>query len=200
MLPELIYYADDDGVYLNIFEQSLVKMNISGISAQISQKTDYPFKNSISISISLEKEINFPLYIRIPEWMMANKMVVNLKDLTINTKDNYICLQRKWQEKNTIDLGFEVKTELIKFKEFGYALKRGCDILSVNASDNPNINLDSIYITDKSINLESMGAEEGVAYYYSSIKNGDKNKSILFRNFADAGNSNSEFKTIFPLY
>ena len=56
----------EDGLLVAYYAPSEVTSNINGINTTVNLSTDYPFKNTLTFTVSVEKAHNFALYIRVP--------------------------------------------------------------------------------------------------------------------------------------
>jgi hypothetical protein len=109
----------DNGLAATLYGPSVVNTVVGkNIPVKIINKTDYPFKENIQITVELDKTHRFPLYLRIPEWCKQPEIKVNGKLITIDrTLSGFAKIDRKWKKGDTIDLNFPMSIEVAAGKE-----------------------------------------------------------------------------------
>ena len=120
-IPGLIYAAQKDSLYLNLFISSDAKILIDGEEIQVSQVTDYPWSGKILTTINPEQEKRFTLKIRIPDWALNKpapgnlysysndikgkmKLLVNGKEEPIKLNKGYAEISRIWFKDDKVEL------------------------------------------------------------------------------------------------
>jgi DUF1680 family protein len=77
-LPGYLYSTSRDGIYVHRFHNSTMKWHVEdGTPLTATQQTGYPWKDAVDIAISLEKPVEFTLYLRIPGWTPNASVTVN---------------------------------------------------------------------------------------------------------------------------
>jgi len=85
----------------------------NGVRVQIDCRTDYPFNESIEMTVKPEKPAAFPLSLRIPGW--CKKPAVSVNGATIDATPDakgLVRLQRSWKEGDTIRLQFPMSVQV----------------------------------------------------------------------------------------
>ncbi len=67
-LSGYIYAQEKSAVYVNLFIQSRASIRIGGASIDIRQKTRFPWSGEVQILVEPEKQMEFDLCVRIPDW------------------------------------------------------------------------------------------------------------------------------------
>ena len=76
-----------------------------GVSLRMEETTNYPFDETITLTLHPEKEASFPLYLRIPAWAEGASVSVNGEAQAVESSaGRYIRIQRKWQEGDVVSL------------------------------------------------------------------------------------------------
>ena len=74
--------TNDNGLAIVAYGPSVVKAKVgNGHEVTITEETDYPFKGSVTLSISTQNASRFPVYIRIPGW--ADSVTIRYKNKTV---------------------------------------------------------------------------------------------------------------------
>ncbi len=149
------YYAEnlwvatpDNGLAALFFSASEVTTRAgNGVRVKISEKTHYPFDESIAFTIIPDTAVLFPLYLRVPGWCINPVLKINGENIPLNAKPHsYIKIQRvfskgdqiilklpmtvnvkKWKKnKNSVSVNYGPLTFSLKIKE-NYVRKGGTD-------------------------------------------------------------------------
>ena len=120
-VPGLIYAANRDSLYINLFIAGKAQASIYGKKVELAQQTDYPWKGQTTVIIDPDKEMTFTVKIRIPGWAQ-NKPVpgnlytylgnnsgeiilkVNGVDQQLDIDKGYVAITRKWAKGDKIEL------------------------------------------------------------------------------------------------
>ncbi|TKC09399.1 beta-L-arabinofuranosidase domain-containing protein [Pedobacter frigoris] len=108
-----VYYAEntwmatpDNGIAVQLYVEGEVKVKVgTGTDITLTQTTKYPFDDLINITVKTPKAVNFPLYLRVPEWCKNPIVKVNNKMIPVNTSGSeYIKLSGSWKNGDKIAL------------------------------------------------------------------------------------------------
>ena len=68
MVPTWTYVKDDDGIYVNLFIGSTIKVDdVAGTDVEMVQKTDYPWSGKVAITVNPAEEKEFAVRVRAPQ-------------------------------------------------------------------------------------------------------------------------------------
>ena len=109
------YYAEhlwmatpDNGIAAILYNSSEVSVKVGsgkGKLVSLKQTTHYPFDENIKIEISSSTAINFPLYLRIPNWCSGATIKINGVDQkTVLGPGSYARLETKWKQGDVVEL------------------------------------------------------------------------------------------------
>lgn len=101
---QFIYARADDGVYVNLFIPSVLRV-AKGFSLR--QETRFPYEPSTHLEMNLEKPSRFTLYLRHPTWVPAGelKIKVNGEALPADSEpSSYLEINREWKDGDTVDV------------------------------------------------------------------------------------------------
>jgi DUF1680 family protein len=120
-VPGLIYSADQDSVYINLFIASKAQTLVNGKKVELIQQTDYPWNGQVMVVVNPEKRMAFTVKIRIPGWAQnkpapgnmytylgdnsgAIILKVNGIDQQLDIDKGYVAITRKWAKGDKIEL------------------------------------------------------------------------------------------------
>lgn len=75
-MQRLIYFEDEDGLYISQYIPSTLYWNKQGQEIVLEQRTDFPKEDATQICLSLEKPAVFSIRLRMPGWLAGNMTVL----------------------------------------------------------------------------------------------------------------------------
>ena len=143
-LPGYFYSTSADGLYLHLYDNSLLDWHLeNGTALKVQQKTNYPWKDAADITVTPEKPAEFTLYLRIPGWSDHTQVTVNGKTVSGVTPGQYLALRRKWEPGDTVNVKFDMTTHTIEANprvvdDYGrVAVQRGPLVYCLEQLDQP---------------------------------------------------------------
>jgi hypothetical protein len=170
MLPTWMYTRGDDGLYVNLFVGSTVKVeDVAGTDVEIVQQTDYPWSGKIVITLNPAAAKNFALRVRIPTRNVSTLYrstsdVNGIESLSVNgerqtpvIERGYAVINRQWKTGDKVELllpmePYRVKAiEQIAADRGRVAIKRGPLVYNIESVDQ---NVDSVLPPDAPLSAE----------------------------------------------
>ena len=105
--------TNDNGLALVTYGPSVVKAKVgNGKMVTITEETNYPFNGSVKLTITTEKAVRFPIYLRIPGWADSVTIMFNSKTVKVKGGSNYK-IKRRWQngDQITLEIPMEIRVE-----------------------------------------------------------------------------------------
>src|SRR5208282_2679984 len=81
---------------------------------KITTTTDYPFGETIHMRVEPEREVKFPLYLRIPGWCQAAQITLN--GSAVREKPDgkrFVRIDRTWSKGDLVELEFPMRPRLV---------------------------------------------------------------------------------------
>ena len=123
MMPTWTYVRGDDGLYVNLFVGSRMKVeHVAGTNVEMVQETDYPWSGKVSITVNPAATTAFTLYVRVPnrttsQLYTPQPAVSGLLSLSVNgqpvqpvIEHGYAVIRRTWKKGDRI--AFELPMEV----------------------------------------------------------------------------------------
>jgi hypothetical protein len=146
------YATSDNALWVNLYIQGSVKVNVGGEAVTLKVTTDYPWDGKVTLKPTLAKPTKFTLRLRYPSWCQDSKVAINdaaVPDLKVGR--GYLVLARTWQSGDTVELSLSMPVQRIaahpnvKANQGQLALQRGPLVYCVEACDQPE-SLASLYL------------------------------------------------------
>ena len=113
------YYAEhlvmataDNGLATMLYtaNETTAKVGTEGKNVTLTQTTNYPFDENVTISFASDGDVAFPLYLRIPEWANGATVKVNGEAVAAEgAAGKYVCLNRTWKNNDKVELTFPME-------------------------------------------------------------------------------------------
>jgi len=120
------YYAEelwlatgDRGLCSSLYSASEVTAKVgTGATVKITEETDYPFGDTVTLKLSIPQAAKFPLYLRIPRWCENASVRVNGKKARVVAKPvEYLVLEREWKDGDTVVLRLPMQVTVRKWEK-----------------------------------------------------------------------------------
>jgi hypothetical protein len=109
----LIYYRDDDSLYVNLNVPSELRWVVKDTPVIVSQRTAYPGTEETQLSISADTPVTFVLKIRVPSWCANPVIAVSGESRTFSGSPNeWITINRTWHD-DKVTLRFPMKARAV---------------------------------------------------------------------------------------
>lgn len=109
----LIYYHDDDSLYVNLNIPSELRWIVKDTPVFVSQRTAYPGTEETQLSVSADRPVTFALKIRVPSWCANPAIVVSGESRTYSGSPNeWITIDRTWRD-DKVTLRFPMKARAV---------------------------------------------------------------------------------------
>jgi DUF1680 family protein len=116
--------AQDDGLAAVAYAPSSVSTQIKDIPVSIESVTDYPFRQDIQLSVSVDRPVRFPLHLRIPGWADEASIAIGDSKHSPSAGSFYV-LDREWSGKTEVNIEFPMKPRATRRYNDALILERG---------------------------------------------------------------------------
>jgi len=126
-LPTWMYATDADGIYVNLYVGSKVKIEqVAGTDVEMVQETDYPWKGQVSITVNPATPTKFAVRLRMPRHDVSElyqstpnadgieQLSVNGQTVDITASNGYAVITRTWKAGDKIDLQLPMTVQRVK--------------------------------------------------------------------------------------
>lgn len=131
LYPKLIYTQNEQGVFINFFEDSeTVFTTTSGNKVTLKQTGNYPVGDSITIEVIPEYEETFTVGVRLPGWSHTSHLKVN--ELAYEGGSGLQRLIRMWEKGDKITIKLDMRGKVVT-EGNNFAIIRGPLVLARDA-------------------------------------------------------------------
>jgi len=200
---------DVDGLRINTFAPACWRVTIGNVPVTVTLKSRFPSDGIGTIEIVPQRDVDFPLAIRVPRWT-ADPMISVADETFQPEQGTYLTINRSWRQGDVVKFSFPFTPKVYigsGSNEGRVAVIAGPLVLSLDQADNPEIRF------PKYVALLDMAAED---YRFESrppqgnrsrqdetfwacngrdlmvvAKGKEAERKVLLRPFFDAGSWNS---------
>src|SRR6266542_3148430 len=103
---ELWLATNDRGLCASLYAESEVTAKVGdGSTVTLSEETDYPFSDTVTVRVSTARPVKFPLHLRIPRWCARPGAKVNGKNISLKARPfSYAIIDREWKDGDVVVL------------------------------------------------------------------------------------------------
>jgi len=130
MTPTWTYAKSDDGVYVNMFIGSTIRLeNVDGTDVEMVQSTNYPWDGKVTLTVNPKAAKNFALRIRVPRRDVSSLYrptpeVSGLAELAVNgakmkpvIENGYAVIKRAWKAGDKVELTLPMAVQRVHASE-----------------------------------------------------------------------------------
>ncbi len=127
--------APGGGLVAAAYAPSQVRFQAGGVPVEVTLDTDYPFRETLQITVSPEERTAFPLHLRVPAWAEgATVQVAGGAALTMRP-GAFHTLDHGWERDTRIDLRFPMRPRVTVRYHDAVALERGPLVYSLSMEE-----------------------------------------------------------------
>lgn len=95
----------DGGLTAMVYAPCSVETLVSHVPVRLVQATDYPFRDTVEISVTPERPVRFPLKLRIPGWAQDARVRLNGRPAKVDASPGgFAVLDRRWRKGDRVTL------------------------------------------------------------------------------------------------
>ena len=126
----------DDGLVAALFAPCELRTSVRGTAVRVLEETDYPFRNTVRLTVQPEKSIPFPLCFRVPTWAAGARATINGKPADIAmTPGTFARIERTWNPGDTVAISLPMQTRVSRWYNRSVALERGPLVFSLDPGE-----------------------------------------------------------------
>ena len=114
--------TDDNGLAAVLYGPCTLNTQINGIPVKIQSSTNYPFEETIQMSVTTVNKNSFPIHLKVPGWCDNPGIKINNEEVSIDLNEmGFAVIERTWKSGDIVDLVFPMKVKVIQGRETKYS-------------------------------------------------------------------------------
>ncbi|MGC8781041.1 MAG: beta-L-arabinofuranosidase domain-containing protein [Anaerolineae bacterium] len=115
----------DGGLAAVAYAPSVVSAEIGGAAVTVALDTEYPFRETLRFTVTVERPTRFPLLLRIPGWVEGCGLRVEGEEAVTPTAGTFHRIEREWTGTTGIVLTLPMRPALLPGYNGAVAIERG---------------------------------------------------------------------------
>lgn len=124
------FLRSEDGLVAAAYAPCRIKTKIGDTQVIVNLETEYPFRETLNFTVSVDREVTFTFYLRIPAWAEAAILKLDGKDIKVKHNEFYK-LKNKWVKETKFSLQLNMTPKVISRPNELAAVSRGPLIYSL---------------------------------------------------------------------
>ena len=112
-LPDFVQHlwmkTPDGGLVATMYAPNVLTTSLGKETVCVRTETDYPFGETLKLTVEPSKPLSFPLKLRLPGWCAAPAVAVNGKPVRTAGTDGFVSLVRTWTSGDVVTFTFPMK-------------------------------------------------------------------------------------------
>ncbi len=126
----------DNGIVAALYAPSEVRTQLANTNVHIIEESDYPFRDSVRMTINPDTPANFDLSLRIPNWSSVTRVTVNGQNQDIATDPgSFATLTRRWNRSDVVEIKFDLQPRVSRWFNRSVAIERGPLVFSFSPGE-----------------------------------------------------------------
>lgn len=120
-IPNMWMSTGDNGLAATLYGPCSVKTTVGAqVPVEIVCATDYPFNETIRMTVAAEKPVEFPLYLRVPGWCAEPAVEVNGKPMAVTCVKGFVKIARTWEKGDIVAIKLPMSVSIVRGWEGAY--------------------------------------------------------------------------------
>ncbi len=114
-LPGYLYSTSADGFYVHLYHTSSLDWHLeNGTGLKLSQETNYPWGDAVTLAVTPAAPSEFSIWLRIPAWTSRATATVNGEPVPGEPKPGeYFQIRRRWNAGDAVRLVFDMTPRVV---------------------------------------------------------------------------------------
>jgi hypothetical protein len=127
----------EDGLVATLYAPCEVQTTVQNTKVHLLEETEYPFRETVRITVTPERALRFPLSLRIPGWAVGAEITVNGKAAETAIKPGFFArISRSWHPGDVIEIKLPMQPRVSRWFNRSIALERGPLVFSLDLAGN----------------------------------------------------------------
>jgi uncharacterized protein len=124
-----------EGIAAAAYAPSTAKFTVGGAPVVAAIETDYPFRETVKLTITAEKAIRFPLMLRVPAWAQGATVRIAGGGEDLMKPGAFHRIEREWNGATELTLRFPMKVKTSRRYNEAVAVERGPLVYSLKIGE-----------------------------------------------------------------
>lgn len=108
-VAQYAYSENQDTLFMHLFCGARIEKRIGEATVKFEIESEYPWRDRVSVNMSMEQETAFTYAVRIPGWCKKFAVTVNGQTAGGEVRNGYLYLKRQWKDGDRIDMALPME-------------------------------------------------------------------------------------------
>ncbi len=125
--------SPDHGLVATVYAPCEVQTKVGERSVHLREETEYPFRESVRVTVTPDAEARFPIQFRIPGWAKGATVLINGSASDVEVKPgSFVRIDRSWKPGDVVVLRFPMVPTASRWFHQSIAIMRGPLVFSLD--------------------------------------------------------------------
>ena len=126
----------EDGLVAALYSPCEVRTQVRGTAVHVREETDYPFRGTVRLTVTPEKAVAFPVFLRVPGWAAGAKVQVNGRPMDVSAEPGtFARISRTWAPGDVVELALPMQPRVSRWFNRSVAVERGPLVFSLDPGE-----------------------------------------------------------------
>jgi len=125
LAASLFMLSKDNGLVAAVYAPCEVKTIVRGVDVHVVEETEYPFRDTIRLTVNPAKPLAFPLRLRIPSWATDATVAVNGQLQPPPNAGSFARIDRTWKADDRVEIKLPMSPQISRWYNNSIAVERG---------------------------------------------------------------------------
>jgi len=125
----------DDGLAAVAYAPSVAEFETGGATVSVRLDTEYPFRDNLHFTVTVDRPVEFPLLLRIPAWAQGASLTVAGAEVDAPQPGTFCRVQRQWQGETELRLTLPMTPKTSRRYNGAIAIERGPLVYSLKIGE-----------------------------------------------------------------
>ena len=125
LTASLFMLSNDNGLVAAVYAPCEIKTIVRGVDVHVVEETEYPFRETIRLTVNPAKPLAFPLRLRIPSWATGATVAVNGQVQPSPTAGSFARIDRTWKAGDRVEIKLPMSPQISRWYNNSIAVERG---------------------------------------------------------------------------
>jgi DUF1680 family protein len=115
-IHNLIYFRDDDALYVNLFVPSTAEMHLGGRRVRVTQETAWPASETTALRIACDGGARFAVKVRVPAWAEPSAMRSEVNGESVQmgaAPGEWAAVERDWSDGDVLKITVPMRLRFV---------------------------------------------------------------------------------------
>ena len=115
----------EGGLVAAAYSPCEARISLQGSTVHVIEETDYPFRETIRMTVNPSRPLKFPFLLRIPHWAKDPVILVNGHHETTTNANGFAKLEREWKQGDIVQITFPMQPRVVVGFNHSVSVERG---------------------------------------------------------------------------